>query len=165
MVHLKHSIVWNTSLHELTTNFILQFVPATTTQPKPTTTTQSNGLDNFLDIHDKSSNNTEQEPAGGFHLKLDADITVGATLSAKFKSFSDVDREFFIDERNSGFDNINGIFRPSNGLYLLSALVHVSALPVTQEDGKAETATTALSDKPPRVTIAVCINNICGSEA
>lgn len=139
-------------------------MPAATTQPKPTTTIPSNGLNDFLVIHSEPINNGDQEPAGGFHLKLDADITIGATLSAKFKSFSMVDREFFIDKKNSGFDDINGIFRPSNGLYLLSALVHVSAQPVTQEDGKATTTTTVLSDTPPRVTITVCVDT-CGNKS
>lgn len=135
-------------------------------QAQPTSTEVPKSLKNFLNIHDNDNpkpNNTDQEPARGFHLKLEADITVNATLSAKLENFARVDREFFIDEKNSGFDDINGIFRPSKGFYLLSALVHVSVKPGTQEDG--ETTTTVLSDKPPRVTVTFCVNNNCGRTA
>lgn len=108
-------------------------------------------------------------PVGGFHLQLEGDIPVGATESQSFKPFASLNDEvgnrgLYLQEV-TGFDDINGIFRPSNGLYLLSALVHVAVKPSTEEDNQIATTATAPSNEQPRVTVTFCVDNDCGSSA
>ena len=115
------------------------------------------------------------EPAGGFHLRLSEDISVTATEDAAvLKRFTiDInnaglghDRELFSKTR-SGFDNINGIFRPSNGYYFLSTTVHVSVVQETSIS-HSENSTDGEGEKEaeePSVTVSICINENCGDSA
>ena len=101
----------------------------------------------------------------GFHFKLSEDILVNATKDAVLKDYNIRDlgknNELSVVSVNSGLDKFSGIFRPSNGYYFLSTLVHVAV--VAQEE-TAEDSTNS-SEKEPRVTVSICINANCGNSA
>ena len=126
------------------------------------------------EIPDADQTQAPPEPAGGFHLRLSEDISVTATDDvAVLKRFTiDINnglgnnRELFSKTR-SGFDNINGIFRPSNGYYFLSTVVHVS-LVEEASSSPSENSTDGggeKDDEKPSVTVSICINENCGDSA
>ena len=112
---------------------------------------------------------SEPKPAGGFHFKLAADIQVNASKEAVLKQFTITDlgnNEELFSEPSSGLDNFAGIFRPSNGHYFLSTLVHVAVVVQEEAQNQAENNTSeGEGEKEPRATVSVCIDGNCGSSA
>lgn len=145
--------------------------PPPTTQPS-VNREESTSFDQFLDYHDDSDNNgnSQTQRVGGFHLKLAAEVQVDQEAAVNLEKFSlsEGDNGELYIATHSGFDNIHGIFRPSNGFYLLSCLVHVAVKP--QDEGAAvrttsePTAVGQMEDSS-RVTLTFCINGNCGSSA
>ena len=106
-----------------------------------------------------------EPPIEGFHFKLSEDILVNATKRAVLNDYNILDlgknNELSVVAVSSGLDKVSGIFRPSNGYYFLSTLVHVA---VVAEEETAEDSTSN-SEKEPRVTVSICINANCGNSA
>ena len=140
------------------------------TTPPTVATTQDTSFDSFRNIHlTTNSNNENTVPVGGFHLKLEEDISIPAASGSTLNYFSvhpGDDEELFLEDE-SGFNNIKGVFSPSNGLYHLSTIVHLSVAVPQDQDPAATVTTPAVEDseKPPRVTVTFCINDNCGSSS
>ena len=137
------------------------------TTPPTVATTHDTSFERFNDTHPTINNNNGN--VGGFHLKLVEDISIAAASGSTLDYFSvhpGDDEELFLEEE-SGFNNIKGVFSPSNGLYHLSTIVHVSAAVPQDQDPAATVTTPAVEDseKPPRVTVTFCINDNCGSSS
>lgn len=96
---------------------------------------------------DKDSNTTT---VGAFHLGLKADISLDPKESVTLKNFDVSGRDdLFISNGNSGFNPINGTFRPEDdGVFLLTTHVHL-------------TKSALDADIFPLVKVLICLNEEC----
>ena len=137
----------------------IQKPTATTTTTETSSATTESSLGNFREIF--GGDDTDGTPGAaveGFHLKLEEDIAVGSEATANLTSFAfSQDKEGLFSRKNTGFDIIDGIFRPSNGFYLLSCRAQVAVKPLEGQ--------TTTSSGEPRVTVTICINGNCGNSA